>query len=162
MKMHDELVTCREIAWKLKGEIALVVVLRSCAWLVAQTTWYDGPCTAKRTNGAAVSFTIAPIDPSCTDKQRGPSKFRGSNHQYFAFEESPFGLERKVARVQCTYFPFFLYQSGRTSVNHCRMMRQHLSRKALGCTASQPRTRSVQLRGGYFVLVVSACLVCEI
>jgi hypothetical protein len=75
---------------------------------------------------------------SCTDQQKGMLA------TVLPSSEVPFGAGTRVLVV--------LYFRAPRWPDKChRMMRQHLSRKALGCTASQPPARciGVQLRGGY-------------
>ena len=109
----------------------LVVVLRSCVRLVAQTTRYHGQMDQW-------SFSFLHANRSRISKGGLPSS-----------EVQTTSRKAKVNAWLCARslpgwekWPcIFRYESGRTSVNHCRMMRQHLSRKVSGSTASQPQTR---------------------
>ena len=112
----------------------LVVVLRSCIRLVAQTTRYH-----VQMDQWSFSFLHADRSRISNDQQRGlPSSkvqttLRKTKVNAWLCARSLLGWGKR----HC----IFRYESGRTSVNHCRMMRQHLSRKVSGCTTSQPQTR---------------------
>ena len=141
-----------EIAWKLKGEICprrgapeLRLVGRPdhvVRWSMhGQTDQWSCGFLLDRANRSIVHGSTKGTFPVPRFKPLVLRAFEESRER--ERERSLLGWNEKWL----AYFPFFLYQSGRASVNHCRMMRQHLSRKALGCIASQPRTRSVQLVG---------------
>ena len=121
------------------GEIALETERRlsssSCSG--AASGWSRRPrgTMAKWTNGASVSFPL--IDHGSAKGGLPSSEVQTTSrkakvHAWLCARSLP----------GCEKWPcIFRYESGRTSVNHCRMMRQHLSRKVSGSTASQPQTR---------------------
>ena len=106
-------------------------MLRSCVRLVAQTTRYHGQMDQW-------SFSFLPADRSRISKGGLPSSEvqttsrKAKVHAWLCARSLP-GWEKWPC--------IFRYESGRTSVNHCRMMRQHLSRKVSGSTTNQPQTR---------------------
>jgi hypothetical protein len=112
--------------------------LSSWWWSGAAPGWsrkprglYDGPCMGPRqTDQWSCGFVLDRANRSCTDQQKGMLMLA----TVLPSSEVPFGAG---TRVVVLYF-----RAPRWPDKCHRMMRQHLSRKALGCTQRANRQQA--------------------